>query len=83
MHAKSFQSCPTLCYPMCCILPGSTVHGIFQARIKNWSQLPCPRLRDPPGPGIEPESLMSLVLTGGGGCSLSVAQPEKPQLLNR
>jgi len=27
------QSCPTLCDPMNCSLPGSSVHGIFQARI--------------------------------------------------
>ena len=27
------QSCPTLCNPMDCSLPGSSVHGIFQARV--------------------------------------------------
>ena len=27
------QSCPTLCKPMDCSLPGSSIHGIFQARI--------------------------------------------------
>ena len=27
MHAKSLQSCPTLCHPMSCSLPGSSVHG--------------------------------------------------------
>ena len=27
------QSCPTLCDPLGCSLPGSSVHGIFQARI--------------------------------------------------
>ena len=30
------QSCPTLCDPMDCRLPGSSVHGIFQARILEW-----------------------------------------------
>ena len=30
------QSCPTLCNPVDCNLPGSTVHGIFQARILEW-----------------------------------------------
>ena len=30
------QSCPTLCNPMDCNLPGSSVHGIFQARILEW-----------------------------------------------
>ena len=30
------QSCPTLCDPMNCSLPGSSVHGIFQARTLEW-----------------------------------------------
>ena len=30
------QSCPTLCDPMDCSPPGSSVHGIFQARILGW-----------------------------------------------
>ena len=30
------QSCPTLCYPMGCSLPGSTVHADLQARILKW-----------------------------------------------
>jgi len=31
--AKSLQSCPTLCDPMDCSPPGSSTHGIFQARV--------------------------------------------------
>ena len=30
------QSCPTLCDPMDCSLPGSSIHGIFQARVLEW-----------------------------------------------
>ena len=30
------QSCPTLCDPMDCSLPGCSVHGIFQARVLEW-----------------------------------------------
>ena len=30
------QSCPTLCDPMDCSLPGSSVHGIFQAVVLEW-----------------------------------------------
>ena len=30
------QSCPTFSDPMDCSLPGSTVHGIFQARVLEW-----------------------------------------------
>ena len=49
------QSCPTLCDPMDCSLPGSSVHGIFQAIY--WSGLPFPSPGDLPNPGIEPGSL--------------------------
>ena len=34
--AKSLQSCPTLSDPMDCSLPGSSVHGISQARVLEW-----------------------------------------------
>ena len=33
------QSCPALCGPMDCSLPGSAVHGIFQARILEWAAI--------------------------------------------
>ena len=33
------QSCPTLRDPMDCSLPGSSVHGIFQARVLEWQAL--------------------------------------------
>ena len=36
------QSCPTLCDPMDCSPPGSSVHGIFQARILEWVPLRSP-----------------------------------------
>ena len=36
MAAKSLQSCPTLCDPMGCSHPGSSIHGIFQARVLEW-----------------------------------------------
>ena len=35
--AKSLQSCPTLCDPMDCSPPGSSVHGIFRARVLEWA----------------------------------------------
>ena len=38
--AKSLQSCLTLCYPMDHSLPGSSVHGILQARILEWVAMP-------------------------------------------
>ena len=30
------QSCPALCYPLDCSPPGSSIHGIFQARVLEW-----------------------------------------------
>ena len=33
------QSCPTLSNPMDCSLPGSSIHGIFQARILEWGAI--------------------------------------------
>ena len=47
--------CPTLCDPMDYSPPGSSVHGISQARI-NWSGLPFPSPGDLPNPGTKPVS---------------------------
>ena len=33
------QSCPTLWDPMDCSLPGSSIHGIFQARVLEWGAI--------------------------------------------
>jgi len=44
----------TLCDPMVCRLPGSSVHGILQTRY--WSGLPFPSPGDLPDPGIKPPS---------------------------
>ena len=54
------QLCPTLCDPMDCCPPGSSVHGILQARILEWVAMPSSR--DLPDPGIEP---VSPALAGG------------------
>ena len=50
----SHQSCRTLCDPMDGSLPGSSVHGILQARILEWVAMPFSR--DLPDPGVEPTS---------------------------
>ena len=39
-HAQLLQSCLTLCYPMDCSPPGSSVHRILQARILEWVASP-------------------------------------------
>ena len=38
-ESEVFQSCPTLRDPMDCSLPGSSVHGIFQARVLEWGAI--------------------------------------------
>ena len=43
--------------------PGSSVHGILQARIPEWVAMPSSRASA--SPGIKPASLMSPALTGG------------------
>ena len=43
VRAQLLQSCPILCNPMDCNPPGSSVHGIFQARILEWSAMPSSR----------------------------------------
>ena len=37
--AKSLQSCPTLCDPIDGSPPGSSIHGIFQARVLEWGAI--------------------------------------------
>ena len=39
------QSCPTLCNPMDCSLPASSVHGILQAKILEWVGVSIPFYR--------------------------------------
>ena len=63
MCAKSLQLCLTLCDPMDCNLPGSSVLGILQARTLEWIAMPSSR--DLTDPEIEPSSLMSPALAGG------------------
>ena len=43
MCAKSLQSCLPLCHPVDCNLPGSSVHGILQARILECVAMPSSR----------------------------------------
>ena len=61
--AKSLQSCMTLCDPMDHSPPGSSVHGILQARKLKW--VACSFPEDLPDPGMEPASLTSPELAGG------------------
>ena len=38
-ESEVVQLCPTLSNPMDCSLPGSSVHGIFQARVLEWGAI--------------------------------------------
>ena len=57
------QSCLTLWYSMDCSPPGSSVHGILQARTLEWVASPFPRgfsqLREPGSPTLQADSLPS------------------------
>ena len=64
------QSCPPLCKPMDCSLPGSPVHEILQARILEW--LPFPSPGDLLDPEIKPASP---ALVGG---FFTTEPPRKP-----
>ena len=43
LKVSGTQSCSTVCDPMGCSLPGSSVHGISQARILEWVPIPFSR----------------------------------------
>ena len=53
VHAKSLQLCLTLCDPMDRNLPGSSVHGILQARILQWVATPFSRGSSQPRDGTQ------------------------------
>ena len=71
--AQALHSCPTLCNPMVCSSPGSSVHGILQARILEW--LLCPSPGDLPNPGIEPIPLASSTLQAGSLPTEALGKP--------
>ena len=54
MCAKLLQLCLTFCDPKDSSLPGSSVHGILQARTLEWAAFPSPG--DLPHPGVQCES---------------------------
>ena len=77
--AKSPLLCPTLCHPKDLSLPGSSAHGIFQARnTRVGSHFLLQGIF--PNPGIEPMALTSPALAGG---FLTLALPGKSALDRR
>ena len=65
----------TLCNPMNCSLPGSSIHGI--SRQKYWSGLPFPTPGDLPDPGFKTKSSASPTLAGR---FFTTEPPEKPNV---
>ena len=76
MRAKSLQSRPTFCEPMDRSLPGSSVHGILQARILEWVAMLSSR--GLPHPEIKPTSLASPALQAGSLHTESAGKPVQP-----
>ena len=57
LHFHFSLSCPTLCDPMDCSPPGSSVHGVLLARILEWVAIPFSRGSSQPRGGIESPAL--------------------------
>ena len=72
-HAKSLQSCLTLWDPVNCSPPGTTVHGIFQARILEWVAMPSSRGSSWPGDRTSVSCLLHWQ-----ACALLLAPPGNP-----
>ena len=65
---KPLQSCLTLCDPMDCSLPGSSVHGILQARTLEWGATPFSKESSHPGIEPAPPSLAGRFFTTSTAC---------------
>ena len=74
MYVKLLPSHPPLCNPMDNSPPGSSVHGIFQAKIMEWVAMPSSR--DLAHPGIMPTSLMFLELAAGFFTTSTTGNPD-------
>ena len=76
MPAKSLQSCLTLCDPVDCISSSSSVHGILQARIREWVAISSSRESSQPRDGTRISYVSSLA---GGFINSSTRRPLSPQ----
>ena len=66
------HSYPILCNPMDCSLPGSSIHGILQARILEWVPMPFP------GESSQPRDRTHVSYVSWQAGSLPLASPGKP-----
>ena len=77
MHAKSLQLCTSLCDPMDCSPPGSSVHGILQARILEWVAMPSSRVTPP---AEKQRRRLHTALASGGWAKLDLEKEEEPEI---
>ena len=75
VHAQSLQSCLPLCGPVDRSLPGSSVHGILQARILEWVAMPFSRGSTQP----RDRTCVSYVYLYWQACSLPLGPHGKPK----
>ena len=59
------QSCPSLCDPMDCSPPGSSAHGILQARILEWVAIPFSRGSSRPRDQTQVSCIAGIFFTDG------------------
>ena len=72
---KSLQSCLTHCNSMDCSPPGSSVHGILQARILEWVAMPSSK-----GSSQPRDRTVSLMFPALVGRLFTTEPPEKPNV---
>ena len=68
-ESEVVQSCPTLSDPMDCSLPGSSIHGIFQARVLEWGDIAFSELdlTNPQTPKMSAKAKCGLVVAKPAG----------------
>ena len=69
--SKVTQSCPTLCGPMDCSLPGSSLHGILQVRVLEWVAISSSRGSSQPRDRTQSPAFQADTLTSGPQSSQS------------
>ena len=74
--AKLLQSCPALCDPMDCSLPGSSVHRLLQVRILEWVAMPSSRGSSQ----LKDQTMCTTCNLHWQAGSLPLAPPGKPML---
>ena len=79
--AKLLHSCSTLCSPIDCSPPGSSIHGILQAEYG--SGLPCPPPGDLPDPGIKPTAPISPKLSGRFLTTEPLEKPKRKTIMRK